>query len=88
MQPMVAMEKDVVPGKKMIKGLFFDGVDVSSYDFPVDMGIKLAFPVLPHAASTEFRVDNIAAMATEETRDLLLRKSLVEHGFFHHFLYI
>ncbi len=72
----------------MIKGLFFDGVDMSSYDFPVDMGVKLSFLVLSHSADAEFRVDNIAAMATEETRDLLLRKSLVEHGFFHHFLYI
>jgi hypothetical protein len=50
----------------MIKGLFFDGVDMSSYDFPVDMGVKLAFPVLSYPTSAEFRVDNIAAVVAEE----------------------
>ncbi|GAG36264.1 unnamed protein product, partial [marine sediment metagenome] len=34
--------------------LFFDGVDMGSYDFPVDMGIKLSSPVLSYPASTEF----------------------------------
>ena len=50
----------------MIKGLFFDGVDMGSYNFPINVGIKLSLPVLSYTANAEFRVDNLAEMRAEE----------------------
>ena len=68
----------------MIEGLFLDGVCVGCDYLPVDMGIELAFLVLPDPAYSEFRGSNPAAVAAEVASHVLLFQSTVKHGFFDH----
>jgi hypothetical protein len=48
------------------------------------MGVEFPGFVLTNAADSEFRINNLAAMAAEKAGDLPLAKRAVEHGFFHH----
>jgi hypothetical protein len=69
----------------MIERFFFDWVDVSGYDFPINKGIEFAFSVFPHSAHAEFRWCNLAAVAAEKTGDFPAFEALIKHGFFNHF---
>jgi len=52
--------------QKMIKGFFFDGIDMGGDDFSIDMSIQLPFPVLSHSTNTEFPIDYRTAMIAKE----------------------
>jgi hypothetical protein len=71
----------------MVKRFFFDRIDMSRDNFPVDMRIELSFLVLPDTANSVFRVCDLALVTTEKTGHLLLWERPVEHGFFNHLDY-
>jgi len=68
----------------MMKGLLLDRVDMSSDDFAKDMGVELPSFILTNTADSEFRINDLAAVAAEKAGDFPLAKGAVEHGFFHH----
>ena len=69
LQPTVARERLVLPGKKVEQGLLLDGIDRRRDRAAVDQGVEDPVLVLPHPAQTQVTRRDAAVVGAEEAVD-------------------
>jgi hypothetical protein len=68
-------------GQKMKQGLFFNGINVSGYEIPVNKGFKGAAPVLTHRAYSPAAILDHTAMTAKVAFDLIVLQRLPKISF-------
>jgi len=66
----------------MVERFLFDGVDILGDEVTIGMGIKNAVLILPDIAEPKFSFRDQAAVAAQETGDVILGQFFVKKCFF------
>jgi len=66
----------------VIKGFFFDGIDICGNEFSVGVGVENALFILPDVTDAELPIGDRAAVVAQETKDLPVFQFLIEKAFF------